>query len=106
MLKELKESEHLNLKHLNEKLVNKLNSLDRDISKLFAIFCFVLICDKEIQLVLNDAYIPERELKLYKKIVSMSYFGKLNEQRSLLNACFQESEINEVNINIFFVFSL
>jgi hypothetical protein len=38
LLKEVKETEQLNLKHLNEKLVNYLDSLAGDISKLFVVF--------------------------------------------------------------------
>jgi hypothetical protein len=69
LLKEVKEAEQLNLKHLNENLVNDLDSLAGDSSKLFVVFCFVLELNQKKRLIVTDEYIPEGELNLFKKLM-------------------------------------
>jgi hypothetical protein len=79
MLKAVREAEQLNMKHLNEKLVNDLDSLvGGDYSKLFVTFCFVLELNKSIQLILTEEYIPERELNLYRRLLCIPFSAKLS----------------------------
>jgi hypothetical protein len=72
MLKEVREAERLNLKHLNENLANSLDSLAGDISKLFVVFWFALTYNKTIHLITTEEYIPESQLNLYRKVVEVS----------------------------------
>jgi hypothetical protein len=70
MVKAIRDAERLNMKHLNENLVNKLDSLGDDISKLFSVFCFVLTIHKSlIRVVLTDEYISESQLTLFQQLI-------------------------------------
>jgi hypothetical protein len=67
LLKAIKESEQLNLKHVNENLAsNIIDFLVDDISKLFVSFCFVLQLDQEIRLIVTDGLLYSDQL--FKKI--------------------------------------
>ncbi len=89
MLKEVREAEQLNMKHLNENLVNDLDSLAGDISKLFVEYCFVLKFNKQIHLVLSNEHVHERALSIYKRIIDAEFTGNFCVEQRLLEQIFE-----------------
>jgi hypothetical protein len=89
LLKYVKYIEQVNMKYLNEHLVNNLECLAGDISGLFVIFCFVFTYNNEIRLVVTDEYISAKELKLFKKAIDVSFTGEWNINRQLADQLFK-----------------
>jgi hypothetical protein len=72
LLKQIKETEQLNLTNLNLKnLACKYDLLINDISELFVSFCFVLPFEKEIRLILTEGFLTADQLKLFKELTEM-----------------------------------
>ncbi len=71
-LKEVKESEAINLKHLNEKLHDNLDQLfflDENTvkQKLMKVFCFTIEYNDLLRLIVTDFYLTQEQIFLYKQ---------------------------------------
>jgi hypothetical protein len=67
LLKEIKEVEQKNLKHLDEL---SPESVSADISKLFVAFCFVLNFQKDMRLIVTDGYLSKLQLDIFQSIMN------------------------------------
>ncbi len=101
LLKEIKEIEHLNLKHVSEHLAsNNSGCLVDDISKLFVSFCFVLKFDKDIWLIVTDSFLSKNQVELFQKLINLprTYPTKSEAKRKESYGHFFDMDLSEVNI--------
>ncbi len=89
MIKQVKDAENLNLKHLDANKDEFSTDKDVDISKLFSEFCFILKQKSEIRLIVTDEFVPEKELNLFHNL----YMYSLTEHAPL-SAADQFFEVN------------
>jgi hypothetical protein len=77
-LKEIKEAEASNLKHLNEELASDLTFFSESneqaqSERLFKTFCFTIEYKNSFRLVVTDIYLSERQLKIFKSLIFYNY---------------------------------
>jgi hypothetical protein len=71
LLKQIAETQQLNLTHVNQHLANSADLLIDDISQLFVTFCFVLEFNKDLRLIVTDEFLTTDQLKLFKKLINL-----------------------------------